>query len=159
MNEDLFFISAKALIQNSQGEILLVHKERKDSSFWELPGGRLNRGETIEQGIERELYEEIGLILDIYPSPVDLFLTDSRIQLTNNSIDSAGLAFYLFELNAPENFFPTLSSEHTQFRWFHPSLVSEKLKDSCPKPLIEWIEHSRQLKKSLKTSQTLSSNS
>lgn len=48
-------VSIKAIIRNIQGEVLLV-KEKDDS--WSLPGGGLDHGETPEEALARELYEE-----------------------------------------------------------------------------------------------------
>lgn len=33
--------------------------------YWEIPGGGLKAGETSKQGMIRELYEELGLCIDI----------------------------------------------------------------------------------------------
>jgi 8-oxo-dGTP diphosphatase len=64
-----------AIIQNSSS-ILLV-KRRKDpyKNHFALPGGFVNEGETIEEAIEREIYEETSLevhpidILGVYSDP------------------------------------------------------------------------------------------
>ena len=45
------------------GDILLLqrHSEHKHSSKWGLPAGKLEKGETAEQAIIREIEEETGL--------------------------------------------------------------------------------------------------
>lgn len=48
-----------ALIED--GQILMVRIETKKQSFWTLPGGGLNTGETFEQAVVREVEEEIHL--------------------------------------------------------------------------------------------------
>ena len=51
------------LIENN--EILLVKQKLSDKRDWSLPGGKLERGETIQQGIIREMKEETGLDTEV----------------------------------------------------------------------------------------------
>lgn len=46
------------LIEDSK--ILLI-KQKLSSRNWSLPGGRLEKGELLEEGVIREVYEETGL--------------------------------------------------------------------------------------------------
>lgn len=50
-------VSLKAVIKNDKDEVLCV---KENGSNWSLPGGGLDHGETIEQGLARELHEEVG---------------------------------------------------------------------------------------------------
>ncbi len=50
------------LIEDSK--ILLV-KQKLSSRNWSLPGGRLERGELLEEGVIREIYEETGLKTEV----------------------------------------------------------------------------------------------
>ncbi len=43
------------------GRILLVRQRLSEKRGWSLPGGRLERGETLAQGLCREMEEETGL--------------------------------------------------------------------------------------------------
>ena len=60
-------VAVKALIKNANGEVLLV-KER--SNMWDLPGGGLDHGEVPEEGMKRELLEEIGVADVIVSGPI-----------------------------------------------------------------------------------------
>ena len=56
-------ISVKGVVVRN-GQVLLLRNERQE---WELPGGRLELGETPPQCVARELTEETGWIVDTGP--------------------------------------------------------------------------------------------
>lgn len=51
-------VSVKALIRDKEGKVLVI-KENQDS--WSLPGGGLDHGEEPEDGVRRELKEELAI--------------------------------------------------------------------------------------------------
>ena len=55
---------ARALIE-SEGRVLLVRRARWDTlpGRWELPGGKVDRGEPLLEALAREVEEETGLML------------------------------------------------------------------------------------------------
>src|SRR3954469_25090545 len=55
---------ARALVE-SDGCVLLVRRAAWDSlpGQWELPGGKVDRGERVLEGLAREVEEETGLML------------------------------------------------------------------------------------------------
>ena len=58
--EDSYHLGVKALIRNERGEILLlkvnVAKLRNATiAYWDIPGGRVQRGDTVETTLHREI--------------------------------------------------------------------------------------------------------
>lgn len=43
------------------GEILLIHRFKHGDEYWVVPGGGVEEGETLEEGLKREMREETGL--------------------------------------------------------------------------------------------------
>lgn len=57
-----------AVLQDDQGRVLLAQRPADKSMpyLWEFPGGKVERDESPENALVRELYEEVGL--DVLPS-------------------------------------------------------------------------------------------
>jgi 8-oxo-dGTP pyrophosphatase MutT (NUDIX family) len=49
--------AAGGLVENDKGEWLLIHRR----GYWDLPKGKIDKGETPEQASVREVEEETGL--------------------------------------------------------------------------------------------------
>ena len=55
-------IGVAAVIWNDRREVLLIRRTKPPrEGQWSLPGGRLEFGETLEDGVRREVREETGL--------------------------------------------------------------------------------------------------
>jgi len=74
-------VGAFAVIFDSAANVLLCHRTDRDA--WNLPGGRVEHGETPWDAVVREVLEEVGLevrverLLGVYPVPAkeDLVFT------------------------------------------------------------------------------------
>jgi 8-oxo-dGTP pyrophosphatase MutT (NUDIX family) len=55
--------AAYAIVRNDLGQILLVR--RADDMYWELPGGRVEVGESASTAVVREVAEEAGVTIKI----------------------------------------------------------------------------------------------
>jgi 8-oxo-dGTP diphosphatase len=64
LTQPKFTVSAAAVIINMEREVLLLDHVLRPLSGWGLPGGFLKKGEQPDEGIRREIREEIGLELD-----------------------------------------------------------------------------------------------
>jgi ADP-ribose pyrophosphatase YjhB (NUDIX family) len=54
-------VAQKVIIARS--EKVLIVRDSRDPNTWQLPGGRLNEGERPEEGIAREVQEELGVLI------------------------------------------------------------------------------------------------
>lgn len=55
-------VSVAALVTNDEGKILMVNSPCRG---WEYPGGLIESGETFEQALHREIWEESGVEVEI----------------------------------------------------------------------------------------------
>lgn len=101
-----------------EGKILLTKrvdkKEKSKNGIWQIPGGGLEFGEHPEDGIIRELKEELGVnvkVIKVLP-----FIDNRFIKNNHNSITWHGLR--LFFLCKPESFNFTLNHEASEWKWF-----------------------------------------
>jgi 8-oxo-dGTP diphosphatase len=114
-NEDLFYLGLKILIVNDENRILLLRRSLSGKTFWDIPGGRIQRGEDIAEGLKRELEEETGLQIDERDVQlVGAHLTGGRI--TAGQTD-AGLIFFVHTCNWGETPQIRLSQEHSDLWW------------------------------------------
>jgi ADP-ribose pyrophosphatase YjhB (NUDIX family) len=56
-----FAVTAGAIVTDGHGRVLLLKHRFRPGSGWGLPGGFIEHGEQPEEGLRRELREEIGL--------------------------------------------------------------------------------------------------
>ncbi|MGI6103226.1 MAG: NUDIX hydrolase [Patescibacteria group bacterium] len=70
MPNSIFRVSAKALVFDDQGRLLLL---KESDGRWEIPGGGIDDNESPRETIVREIHEECGLaarVLDEQPTAV-----------------------------------------------------------------------------------------
>lgn len=101
-------------------EYLLIQRNPLDENmagFWEMPSGKAEFGEKVEQSLVREIYEEIGINV----SKLEKNLVGvSEYSSSKNNINKYSVQLnYLIEVptkNLPIN----LSDEHVAFDWVKP---------------------------------------
>lgn len=107
--ENYFGVATKAIIKNQEGKYLVLFKseiEDINPNEIDIPGGRLEFGEDIEEGLKREIREEINLTINIEkPSRVWSLLKDN--------LHLVGITFLATYVEGSIN----LSDEHNSYRW------------------------------------------
>lgn len=133
-NEDTFHLGIKALIRNDEGKILLLKvnpaKLRgSDQEYWDIPGGRIQRGDTVEQTLRREIAEEIGVTDIDGIRPLAMVLSNIRIPL--DPVD-VGLILSIYTCSISPDAHVTLSDEHVDLGWFAPEEAAKLLQIKYP---------------------------
>lgn len=64
--KDFIGAGAGAVILNENKQILLLLRGKSpEAGYWTIPGGAIEMFETVEKAVEREVFEETGLIVQI----------------------------------------------------------------------------------------------
>ena len=105
----MFGIALKALIiYNSK--VLIVKRESEDNfkpNEYDLPGGRLEFGESPEEALKREVLEETGLEIEI--------VTPSRVWTLYKNDNEQIIGITFLTLTYSKNV--KLSFEHQDYKW------------------------------------------
>jgi ADP-ribose pyrophosphatase YjhB (NUDIX family) len=56
-------VSVAGIVVDERGRVLVIR--RRDNGHWEPPGGVLEIGESFEEGVQREVEEETGLLVAV----------------------------------------------------------------------------------------------
>ena len=120
----LYRISLKALIYNDAGQILVVKEINR--TYWDLPGGGMDFGETIESSLKRELLEEVG-----YKGDLRYQLFDASDEMYIERINANQICFYFRVW--PENFDFIPGEEGDEVVFINPEeLLLQKGKIDAP---------------------------
>jgi len=117
------------ILQDPDGKILLIKRQSNDNSlpgFWELPSGRIDKGETKPIALVREVKEETGIdISNIIVKQVDEEYCEFETE--NGDTKKVTEHTFLYQLNNIPDII--LSSEHSDFQWIELEKLDSVYKD------------------------------
>ena len=143
MKEKIYHLGIKALIRNPSGEVLLLRvnqekfKNPKPGSYWDIPGGRVLNGHTIEETLRREVEEETGITTLESFEPIDTVVSNIEIPLEGEQ--KAGLVLSIYNCLLQGEMNVKLSEEHTECSWFSPKEAAHLLSYKYPASFTEKV--------------------
>lgn len=107
-------LGVAAVIWDAQGNVLLIRRAKEPrKGQWSLPGGKLEFGETLIEGVRREVREETGLEVEI------LGLVDVAETIRDASVGAADDHFVLIDYGARViSGTAVAASDAAEARWF-----------------------------------------
>jgi 8-oxo-dGTP pyrophosphatase MutT (NUDIX family) len=138
MSEKLFNVGIKGIIVRD-GKVLIL-KNKGISDGWEVPGGRIDANETIEDTLIRELKEELPNVTDI---SIGEMVGAQRIQKDIKPDVSLVLVFFSVtaDFDGEE---PKLSNEHSEYKWADRKEALDLVYAGCRGPISKALDASLQ---------------
>ncbi len=104
-------LGQKAFIVNSNKEILILKRQNSEvyNDLWDVPGGKLEEGDSLLEAITREIREETGLQLE----KIITILSSSKFQ--GQASDKPIIFRNIYLVQAKGNV--VISNEHLEYRW------------------------------------------
>ena len=102
-------LTVRGIIKNENGEILIVKrhpKSRTDPEMWELPGGKVEKGEFFVDALIREIKEETNL---------DAEVGDFAEAIQNDYMHKRTVQIIMYLKDMTGNV--EISDEHTDWMW------------------------------------------
>ncbi len=121
-------ISQKAIIKKDDKYLILLRSDKHPifADHWDFPGGRLDEGETLEEGLKREVMEETTLEVEIGGKifEYDMVVVDRPTQ------------FYIYDVKRYSGDV-VLSKDHTEYKWATKEEILELQTFPYIKPFFE----------------------
>jgi 8-oxo-dGTP pyrophosphatase MutT (NUDIX family) len=132
---ETFYLGIKGLIENEKGKILLLQAIVKDlqvatEPYWDLPGGRVEEDQEIEEVLRREITEETGITK---LSNISLFNVLISNHKSRNKDKFMKLVLIVYKVIIPENSKITLSHEHLTYEWVDKKEAAKRLAHKYPR--------------------------
>jgi len=126
MSEQIFQIGVRGLIRNKNGKIFMVHlpKWNHNPPHWDLPGGRMDPGETFLDTLKRELREELGVSYIGTPTQLMGILTNITVPVANELLPLVFIV-YSIEVEDPDKIKLANGLREDGLGWFTPKEAAD----------------------------------
>lgn len=138
MHEDTYHLGIKALIVNTDHKILLLQLDPQamGGEVWDIPGGRVQRGHSIEATLQREVEEETGVHDVTMGEHIGMVLSPIRIPLRDGDV---GLVLSVYACEIPADAVIRPADGHVAFEWAMPTVAAQRLSNKYPPEFCQLI--------------------
>jgi ADP-ribose pyrophosphatase YjhB (NUDIX family) len=115
-------VGVGGLVFDRGGRVLLIRRGGEPhKGRWSIPGGMLDVGETMPEGVRREVLEETGIDVEVGP------LVTAFDRILRDEADDVEYHYVLvdFLCEAPRGSVPRAASDARDARFVHPEELSE----------------------------------
>jgi 8-oxo-dGTP pyrophosphatase MutT (NUDIX family) len=119
-------LGVRGLVTDAEGRVLLIRHTYVKG--WYMPGGGVERGETAEEALERELMEEAG---------VRMTGRGRLISFHSNHVRFPGDHVLIYRIEAWEPCAPTQVGEIEEIGWFAPDALPDGITPSTRRRIEE----------------------
>jgi 8-oxo-dGTP diphosphatase len=118
-------VSVAAAVVNDTGQVLAIR--RRDNGHWEFPGGVLELCETIQEGLVREVREEVGIVVE--PQALTGVYKNMR----------RGIVALVFRCRIARQT-PHATKEVAEVAWLTPTQVRERMDEAYAIRMLDALE-------------------
>lgn len=117
--------AAGGLVYNEKGEVLMIYRRGK----WDLPKGKLDKGEKLEDCAIREVLEETGLKQVQITAPLTItyhtYHEGARFILKESH-------WYAMKADGKDDLVPQLAEQIHEIRWVKPKSLPQYFNETFP---------------------------
>ncbi|HSO26401.1 MAG TPA: NUDIX domain-containing protein [Methanobacteriaceae archaeon] len=122
MINHVYGLAVRALVSDDNGKILIIKRStdsKTNPGKWELPGGKVDQGESFDQALLREVYEETNLKISL----------DHVVGASEQNLHVIRAVHIIMSGKIMDGEL-TISSEHEGYAWvFFEDLIDYELTD------------------------------
>ncbi|MGA0601852.1 NUDIX domain-containing protein [Caulobacter sp. KR2-114] len=122
-------LGVRGLVTDAEGRVLLIRHTYVKG--WYMPGGGVERGETAEEALERELLEEAG---------VRMTGRARLLSFHSNHVRFPGDHVLIYRVEAWEATTPTQTGEIAEIAWFAPDALPDGVTPSTRRRIEEALD-------------------
>lgn len=128
----MYPVSIKGIFTAPDGRVVLLKNDRDE---WELPGGRIDEGETPRQCLAREVVEELGVRVAVATSPLDAYLFEV--------VPGKHVFVVTYSCVLQGDFTPATSHEHSELGLFDADDLPPGLPENYRASIEAWLRRGR----------------